>query len=143
VTSLLDGSVAEKLPHKKYHLTTLFGVLHHIPSRKLRKELIAILADSLTSGGLLVLTAWRFINEERFEKKQIHPQIVSIDPEDLEANDYILDWQKKVTAYRYCHYTDIQEMKELIDISGLQLAADYTADGKSGNLNHYVVLRKP
>jgi hypothetical protein len=23
------------------------------------------------------------------------------------------------------------------------LAADYTADGKSGNLNHYVVLRKP
>ncbi len=143
VESLLDGSFEEKLPHKKYHLTTLFGVLHHIPSRKLRRELVVSLGNSLTSGGFLVFTAWKFLNEARLEKKQIHPSVVEIDPEDLEVNDYILDWQKQVTAYRYCHFTDDQEMEELIADSGLELVEQYNADGKSGNLNHYVVLKKP
>ncbi|HEX9817802.1 MAG TPA: class I SAM-dependent methyltransferase [Patescibacteria group bacterium] len=143
VESLLDQTLKEKIPYKKYHLTTLFGVLHHIPSRKLRQELVQTLADSLTAGGLLVLTAWRFLNEERFEKKQIHPSIVNIDEEKLETNDYILDWQKGLVAYRYCHFTNDEEMKELIENSGLELVQEYTADGKSGNLNHYAVLSKP
>ncbi|MFH2118267.1 MAG: class I SAM-dependent methyltransferase [Candidatus Paceibacterota bacterium] len=142
VESLLNQTITEKIPYKKYHLATLFGILHHIPSQKLRLELIRLLGDSLVSGGFLVLTAWRFLNEKRFEKKQIHPSIVQIDPEELEENDYILDWQQGITAHRYCHYTGEQEMKKLIDHSGLELVQEYTADGKSGNLNHYVVLRK-
>ena len=142
VESLLHQTLSEEIPYKKYHLTTLFGVLHHIPSQKLRQELVQLLGNSLVSGGFLVLTAWRFLNEKRFEKKQIHSSIVQIDPEELEKNDYILDWQQGRTAYRYCHYTDEQEMKKLITNSGLKLVQEYVADGKSENLNHYVVLRK-
>lgn len=143
VESLLNNSLITEIPHKKYHLTTVFGVLHHIPSLRLRKAFVRDLGSSLVSGGVLVMTAWRFLNEQRFEKKRIHPSIIKIDPEELEANDFILDWQKGVTAYRYCHYTDERELKALIEASGMEFVQEYTADGKSGNLNHYVVLRKP
>src|SRR3989304_432552 len=143
VESLLDQSLENKLPHKKYHLTTLFGVLHHIPSTKLRQELIKTLSNSLTSGGLLVMTAWQFLNDERLAKKQIHPSIVQIDPEELESNDFILDWQRGLTAYRYCHFTDDQEMEELVKNTDLKFLKRYSADGKAGNLNAYLVLQKP
>jgi SAM-dependent methyltransferase len=143
VTSLLDQSFANKLPHRKYHLVTLFGVIHHIPSQKLRLNLIKSLGETLTQGGLLILTAWQFLNEERFTKKQIHPSIVSIDPDELEKNDFILDWQRGLTAHRYCHFTDDQEMEELVRQSGLKFVARFSADGKSGNLNAYIVLQKP
>lgn len=143
VEALLSRTLVEKLPHKKYHLTTLFGVLHHIPSQKLRQELIQILGNSLTSGGLLVLTAWQFLNEQRFDKKQIHPSIVKIDPEELEPNDFILDWQEGLIAHRYCHFTNNQEMEELVRHSGLDFVQRYSADGQSGNLNAYIILRKP
>ena len=83
------------------------------------------------------------MNEKRFEKKQIHPAIAKIDPDELEENDFILDWQRGVTAHRYCHYTDDDEVKKLMEATTLVLEKEYTADGKSGNLNFYQILRKP
>lgn len=143
IRSLLDKSFSENLPQKKYHVITLFGVLHHVPSQTLRYQLIETLADHLVNGGVLIFTAWRFLNETRFRKKQLHPTLVGIDPEELEKNDHILDWQRGVTAYRYCHYTDETEMENLTQKSGLELVKEYTADGKSGNLNTYRILKKP
>lgn len=143
VESLLANTLAGKLPHKKFHLVTLFGVLHHVPSKKLRLEFIKTLGEALTAGGMLVFTAWQFMNEERFEKKQIHPSILQIDPDELEKNDVILDWQRGITAHRYCHFTDDEEMEELVRHSGLEFQQRYAADGKSGNLNAYIILKKP
>lgn len=140
---LINNNLEDLLPQKKYQVITLFGVLHHVPSLKLRKKLIKAIEDHLTSGGVFVFTAWRFLNEKRFEKKQIHPAIAKIDPDELEENDFILDWQRGVTAHRYCHYTDDEEVKKLIEETSLELEKEYTADGKSGNLNFYQILRKP
>lgn len=143
VEALLDNTLAEKLPHKKYHLITLFGVLHHIPSYKQREQLLRTLGEALTSGGYLVLTAWQFLNEERFLKKQIHPTLVGVDPEELEEGDYMIDWLRGLSGHRYCHFTSDNEMEKLVRASGLIFQERYNADGKSGNLNAYVVLRKP
>lgn len=143
IDALINNNLDELLPQKKYQVITLFGVLHHIPSFKLRKKLINIIAEHLTSDGLFVFTAWRFLNEKRFEKKQIHPAIAKINPDELEENDFILDWQRGVTAFRYCHYTNDEEIEKLIDETSLELEKEYTADGKSGNLNFYQILRKP
>jgi len=54
-----------------------------------------------------------------------------------------LDWQRGLTAYRYCHYTNEGEAKKLIEQTSLVLKKEYTADGKSGNLNNYQILSKP
>jgi len=143
IDALINDNLTNILPLKKYHVITLFGVLHHIPSFALRKTLFNALAERLTDGGLLVFTAWRFLNEKRFEKKQIHPTLAKIDPDEIEENDYILDWQRGLTAYRYCHYTNEGEAKKLIEQTSLVLKKEYTADGKSGNLNNYQILSKP
>lgn len=143
VESLLDATLADKLPHKKYHLITLFGVLHHIPSLKLREQLLHTLGGALTSGGHLVLTAWQFLNEERFLKKQIHPTLVNVNPEELEEGDYIIDWLRGLSGHRYCHFTNDDEMEKLVRASGLTFRERYNADGKSGNLNAYIILQKP
>lgn len=142
VKSLLTGNLSGKIPNQKYHLITLFGVLHHIPSKKLRRQLFLELEKHLVNGGLLVFTAWRFLNEKRFDKKQIHPEIIGINPDDLEENDYILDWQRGITANRYCHFTSDEEMKKLVSGTKLNIIDEYIADGKSGNLNAYTILEK-
>lgn len=142
IERLLAGNFEKKLPNKKYHLITLFGVLHHIPSKKLRRKLFLELEKHLANDGLLVFTSWKFLNEKRFEKKQIHPKIVEVEPTDLEENDYILDWQRGITAHRYCHFTSNEEVKELIKNTNWKIAHEYTADGKSGNLNTYTILEK-
>ncbi|MBT4124218.1 MAG: class I SAM-dependent methyltransferase [Candidatus Pacebacteria bacterium] len=143
INALIKDNLSEVLPQKKYQVITLFGVLHHIPSQKLRKKLFSAIEDHLTNGGIFVFTAWRFLNEKRFEKKQLHPGLVKIDPDELEENDFILDWQRGLTAYRYCHYTSDKEVKELTKNTSFTLEKEYTADGKSGNLNSYQILRKP
>ncbi len=143
IDALINNKIDELLPQKKYQVITLFGVLHHIPSFKLRKKLIDTIAEHLTNDGIFVFTAWRFLNEKRFEKKQIHPTLAKVDPEELEENDYILDWQRGATAYRYCHFTNDEEIQKLIKATNLELEKEYTADGKSGNLNYYQILRKP
>lgn len=143
VETLINQSFVNQLPHKKYHLVTLFGVLHHIPSQKLRQELIVGLSETLTSGGQLVMTAWQFLNDERLAKKQIHPSVLKFDPEELEKNDYFLDWQRGLIAHRYCHFTDDQEMEMLVRNSGLRFKERYSADGKADNLNAYIILEKP
>lgn len=75
IDALINNKLDEVLPQKKYQVITLFGVLHHIPSFKLRKKLIDAIAEHLTNDGVFVFTAWRFLNEKRFEKKQIHPTL--------------------------------------------------------------------
>ena len=143
IDGLLKKNLEQVLPQKKYHVITLFGVLHHVPSQALRSQLFQTLENHLVNGGILVFTAWRFMNESRFEKKKLHPTLIGINPDDLEENDHILDWQRGLTAYRYCHYTDAAEIEKLTEKTSFELVEEYTADGKSGNLNTYRILRKP
>lgn len=121
-----------------YDLVALFGVLHHIPGSERRLELMRVLANRLTAGGLLAFSCWRFYEFERFRQR-----IVPF-PEDLnvEPGDYLLDWRRGVNAVRYCHYVDDAELEQLIAASGLEPVLQYRADGKNNHLNLYVVLRK-
>ena len=54
----------------------------------------------------------------------------------------LLDWRRGVHAARYCHYIDDAEHEALVAATGLELEADFRADGAGGQLNRYAVLRK-
>lgn len=143
VESLLNNSLEEKLPSEKYDLITLFGVLHHIPSFELRKKLIEELSLKLKKNGLLVLTSWQFPMEDRFNKKIIKPEKLNLKPTELYKNDYILDWKKGKTAYRYCHFTDDSEINEIMEnIENISLFDEFLADGSNNKLNRYFILKK-
>lgn len=123
-----------------YDLVALFGVLHHVPGRATRLSLLRTLAERVAPGGLLAFACWRFYEYARF-RERIVPW-----PDDLagrvEAGDYLLDWRQGASALRYCHYVDDAEHAALIAATGLEVAAIYRADGRSGDANLYALLRR-
>ncbi len=142
IESLLDKSLEKKLKSFSPHFITALGVLHHVPSYELRQNFISQLANSLSSPGYLAFTTWNFLDTKRFQKKIIDPKQVKLDAQKLEKHDVILDWKRGETAHRYCHYTDREELKILVETSGLEQASRFKADSKSGKMNTYTVLKK-
>ena len=139
ITRLIERDlVLEGLPEAQVQLTVMFGILHHVPGFKDRRALLSQAADCLMPGGYLVFAAWRFYEQERF-RQRIVPWPADIE---VEKNDFLLDWRRGQTALRYCHYVDDEEHAALIAASGLSLIADFRADGATGELNRYEVLRR-
>lgn len=142
----MTSSLQSKKPlvpgDKTYHIIVLFGVLHHIPSYQLRKQLLQTLAERLEPNGLLCCTLWRFIDPAAAEMNTIDPANVHIDSEQLEPHDYFIPWERGVSAIRYCHYTPQYEEDRLIAASNLHLIRSFEADGKEGKGNKYLLLKK-
>ncbi|MBD3363447.1 methyltransferase domain-containing protein [Candidatus Dojkabacteria bacterium] len=134
----------------KFDLIVIFGVLHHIPSYNYRKSLINKTTKLLKQKGYLIFTTWNFWLIPRLKKKIVHPQKdrgkdifskLNIKPSELEENDYILDWRRGKTAYRYCHYLDENESYKLFHNTSLCLEEQFKADGKEGNGDTYWILK--
>jgi SAM-dependent methyltransferase len=121
-----------------YHLVVLFGVLHHIPGHRQRQMFMRRLAGRVAPGGLLAFAAWRFYEYERFRQRILPwpPDLVA------EPGDYLLDWRRGVRAPRYCHYVDDAEHAALVAATGLRELGTYRADGHSGDVNRYSILRR-
>ena len=130
--------VLAPLPDCHGQLIALFGILHHVPGFCARRRLLASAAARLSPGGFLVFAAWRFCEQERFLRR-IVPWTGEFA---VECNDYLLDWRRGERALRYCHYIDDDEHQTLIEATGLSVLDDYRADGATGQLNRYTVLRK-
>lgn len=139
VTAMLDGGNLTK-NEEKYDLIVAFGLLHHLPSAKLRSDFVAMWANHLHSGGMLVITAWQFMNSPRQRQKVVEPTLAGID-EELEPNDYIMSWDGDTVAYRYAHHFDDIEINALLPQEGF-VAKTFNADGKEGNLNKYLVITR-
>jgi SAM-dependent methyltransferase len=125
----------------KPDVITVFGVLHHLPSQQLRIKFLTQLASLLTPDSLLVMTAWQFADDPKIKNKIVDPQILNIQTNQLEPNDYILDWQRGETAYRYCHHLVQTEIDVLLNSSNLELISTFQADGKSNQLNRYLIAK--
>lgn len=129
----------------EYDLIVLFGVLHHVPGFARRQTLLRTLAQRLRSGGILAFTCWRFYEYERFRER-----IVSWSPGlAIERHDYLLDWRRgdpmgapNPAPLRYCHYVDDAEHAALVTATNLTEIDTYRADGKTGDINRYSILRR-
>lgn len=125
-----------------YELITILGVMHHIPGRDLRVSFLKSAASKLTDDGMLVVTFWDFLSETKLSKKVVPWTLVNIDPKFVEEHDYLLDWKRAATAYRYCHYYNVDEISELASAAGLKVVKQFLADGPGGKANRYVVFNR-
>jgi hypothetical protein len=80
------------------------------------------------------------MTSERQRKKITDWREVGLQPEQLEANDYLLTWNRGGRGLRYVNYIDEPEMQALSREAGLRLLATFRADGREGNLNLYSLL---
>jgi 2-polyprenyl-3-methyl-5-hydroxy-6-metoxy-1,4-benzoquinol methylase len=137
-TDILDPTGYAQL--NAYDVIGSFGVMHHIPSATQRLNIIRTLATHLKPKAWLVISLWQFMNDARQKNKILPWKTVGIDESEVEPGDYLLDWQKSGIP-RYCHFIGKQELANVKTQIGMELIADFAADGKNGKLNRYLVFR--
>jgi tRNA (uracil-5-)-methyltransferase TRM9 len=130
------------LPAGGFDLICCFAVLHHIPSKDLRLDLLKSMAGLLAPGGKLVTSMWQFQRSIRLAKR-IQPWAeIAIDESQLDTGDYLLDWRgsdQPCPALRYVHVYDEAEVHHLADAAGGRILESFTCDGREGNLADYYV----
>lgn len=132
--------------------TCCFGFMHHVPRLELRVAVLRELVRHTAPGGIIAVSFWQFMHDERLASKaheaeeaaREHGLLESAVLDALEPGDHLLGWQDG-TSLRYCHHFEEREIDQLIEA----LPADtvrpferYSADGRAGNLNRYVLLRR-
>ncbi|HXD11486.1 MAG TPA: class I SAM-dependent methyltransferase [Anaerolineales bacterium] len=124
-----------------WSLVTAFAVLHHIPSKELRMNMLKTVHQLLKPSGLFIHSNWQFLNSEKL-KARIQPWgAVAISGSDVDAGDYLLDWRSGGEGLRYVHHFNQDELQELAEASGFQVEETFYSDGERGDLSLYQVWR--
>jgi len=127
---------------KDYDAAILMAVLHHIPGRDNRLSLLKKVKSYLKKDGVMVFTVWHFNQYKRFNKQVIKWSSIGVNKNKVEANDWLLDWKKGQEAIRYIHLFDNEEIEWLYKNLKMEKLADFVSDGRQGQGNRYVVLKK-
>ena len=147
VSCLLAGTpLLEDTPGISFDVGVCFGFFHHVPGRQMRKALLDALLDVVRPGGVVSVAFWRFMTLEKLAKKAELTTRKALKELNvtLEAGDYLVGWQSREGVYRYCHHFDEEEIDELSEYaSNRSVIIDrYQDDGRSGDLNTYLILER-
>ena len=128
-----------------WEAVTCFAVLHHLPGRAARLDLLHKAHRLLAVGGRLVFSVWQFQHSPRLMERRQPWEQVGLTEGDLEIGDTLLDWrytlpgQPEQAGLRYVHLFSREELAELADASRFKLTAEYESDGAGGRLGLYQV----
>ncbi|WP_028263980.1 class I SAM-dependent methyltransferase [Atopobium fossor] len=149
VDNLLDGTLASHLNMPSCDLVVSFGFMHHVPGAQNRIQLLKTLLHKVKSGGYLCVSFWQFMHSPKLAAKALQTTAIALtqlqlDAHALEENDYLIGWQNQTNSWRYCHHFTQNELENLLVHMRPQarVCAQFNADGKEDNLNHYVVLQR-
>jgi SAM-dependent methyltransferase len=133
---------------EKFDLITAFGLFHHLPGFKIRAKIFENIYEILKPDGNFIFTTWNFLNVPRLVKRIAWSKdfsddyvlkIFELKYEEMEKNDFILDWVKKDFGYRYAHFFDDLEIQQLCK-NKFAIQNSFYADGKEKNRNRYFIL---
>ena len=113
----------------------LFGVLHHIAEAHRRESLLTRLAQTLSCSGELWVTIWQFTDDPRFKRHVVDSPENT--PSPLEPGAAWLNFSGH--GHRYCVQPSVHEINNYEERCGLKEVKRYRDDGKSGQLNMYIV----
>jgi 2-polyprenyl-3-methyl-5-hydroxy-6-metoxy-1,4-benzoquinol methylase len=132
----------KNLPTDKYHMVLSFAALHHIPSEQLRLQIFIRIASLLKKEGKFIHSHWQFLNSPRL-RDRIQPwQKAGIRPQDVEPGDYLLDWKRGGTGFRYVYHFDEDELSRLAAATGFYICDSFHSDGQGGRLGLYQIWEK-
>lgn len=126
-----------------------FGFMHHIASFEARALFLQLLCACVKPGGAVCVSLWQFMKSPRLSEQALRftpaaCKQYGIAQKHLEQGDYFLSWQNDSQSFRYCHSFSDSEIPRLVECVKpyAQLERTFYADGKEGNLNCYLVLRR-
>lgn len=130
-----------QLPQQGFAAVALLAVLHHVPGWAARVALLHRSAAVLAANGVILLSVWQFLNEDRLRRRLMPWNAAGLQADEVEPEDYLLDWQRGGTGLRYCHWVSEAELAGLAAAAGLAVRTLFYADGRSGRLNLFAVLQ--
>lgn len=115
-------------------LCVSFGFMHHLPLPEQRQDVLNTLVGHARPQGLVAISFWQFERSPRLRAKATKLS---------GRGDYLLGWQHEEEVARYCHSFMDDEIDALVDAVGDKACEveRFSADGKSDDLNRYVILR--
>ena len=122
-----------------WSLITAFAALHHIPSREIRLDILNAVYLLLKPNGLFIHSNWQFLNSKKLTSRIQDWSKAGLSSDDVDQNDYLLDWRSGGEGLRYVHHYDENELQELANTSGFQVKNIFYSDGETGNLGLYEV----
>jgi SAM-dependent methyltransferase len=121
---------------------TAFAVLHHLPGFDLRVALLKNVRALLQDDGVFLHSCWQFLSSPRL-KARIQPwESAALSPQEVDANDYLLDWRVGRRGLRYVHHFDEDELATLARLSGFEAIETFYSDGDNKRLSVYQVWKK-
>jgi tRNA (uracil-5-)-methyltransferase TRM9 len=146
VLDFVEHPLETLIADRTFTLIVAFGVLHHIPAHRGRREFLEQLCCRVAPGGALACSIWRAqcpeqggqqaLSWEEYNRGAGEP----VELAQLERGDNLV--ARRSSVARYCHFVDDDETARLFDALPLAPLATFTADGPSGTLNSYVLLRR-
>lgn len=127
-------------------LSVAFGLMHHLALPEHRLAMLEALAAHTCPDGYVVASFWQFANSEKLLAKAraaTEEGCAALGLPPLGPNDYLLGWQHEQGVYRFCHHfpeSEIDELAHALEPRAREIAR-FSADGKTHNLNRYVVLQ--
>lgn len=150
--ALLSWKGEDTCIERPVQLAVSFGFMHHIPSFSLRVQALKYFASSLNEGAVLCVSLWQFMKspylaykaQQALERACVQGVLSVKEIAGLEAGDMLLGWQESTEYFRYCHNFEEPEIENLVSSLDNTLALEerFVADGKSQDLNTYLVFRK-
>lgn len=99
-------------------LCVSFGFLHHVPTFEARAAALRFLLSAARPGGIVAVSLWRFMDDAGLAEKAHATHAEALDELDLpllDEGDYLLGWQGRSGAWRYCHHFDDAEIDALVN----------------------------
>ena len=115
-----------------WSLITAFAVLHHIPSNKIRSDILKVVHRLLAEDGKFVLSNWQFLNSGKLRARIQDWSKVGLSQNDVDPGDYLLDWRSGGEGLRYVHHFSEEELASLAEATGFVIRETFSSDGESG-----------
>jgi SAM-dependent methyltransferase len=119
-----------------------FAVLHHLPGRTLRLEVLNKVYDLLAPSGWFIFSVWQFLDSPRLRARLQPWEAAGLNPAEVDPGDALLDWRHGGQGLRYAHHFTTGELDALAGETGFRAVESFRSDGEGGRLGHYGIWER-
>ncbi|HEY4691544.1 MAG TPA: class I SAM-dependent methyltransferase, partial [Anaerolineae bacterium] len=124
-----------------FDVAVCFSMLHHIPGARRRLRLMQAIRSVLKPGHRCAVSVWQFLHVPRLARKVVAWSEIGLQPGDVDAGDYLLDWRRGGRGLRYVHHFEEAELTDLCRRAGFDVVETFRSDGQTGNMGLYILLK--
>ena len=135
-----EGGLVPPSPY--FDIIFAFAALHHIPGFDIRLKLLEKVYGLLRLEGQFIHSNWQFLNNPHLKARIQTWESIGLSAQDVDPNDYLLDWKRGSTGLRYVHHFDENELSELAEESRFKIVETFYSDGENKRSGLYQIWRK-